>query len=71
MTALWQWILTNKVAIIAGVVLVAKWIYNALPANGQPFVFSNFLRLILGEIVQEAPADSTKWKLAGKAAPRA
>lgn len=47
-----QFVLNNKAAILAGILLTLKWIYNAWTPG---VTFSEFVRTLIGEIVQEAP----------------
>lgn len=49
----WHWLVLNKVGVLAGVLLVLKWGYNA---SGPGVTFPQFVRAFVGEIVQESPA---------------
>jgi hypothetical protein len=49
----WHWLIANKVVLIAGTLLVLKWIYNAWTPG---VTFPQFVRQLIGEIVQESPS---------------
>ena len=52
MQFLWQFLVAHEAAILAGLALVLKWVYNAWTPG---VTFPEFLRTFIGEVVQEAP----------------
>lgn len=58
---LWNWIVANPGKVTAAVLLVLKWIYNAWQPN---VTFSQFVRALLGEIIQESPTSTALAALA-------
>lgn len=58
---LWNWIVANPAKVTAAVLLGLKWIYNAWTPNVTP---SQFLRQLIGEVIQESPTSTALAALA-------
>ena len=50
--AFWNWITLNHVVIATVLTLILKWVYNAWTPG---VTFPQFLRIFIGEMIQEAP----------------
>jgi len=62
---LWNWIVANPAKTTAAVLLFLKWCFNAWVPG---CTFPQFVRNLLGEIIQEAPSNLTSLPPAEKRA---
>lgn len=53
---LWNWIVANPGKVTAAIIIFLKWVFNAWTPN---VTFPQFVRNLLGEIIQEAPSNLT------------
>lgn len=58
---LWHWMVANPGKVTAAIVLVLKWVYNAWTPN---VTFPQFVRQLIGEVIQESPTSTALAALA-------